>query len=74
MAPWNGRWIIVLRAAAVLISTLCVVLVLRIIVELQLLEDLLEFMCCSWRATYSLRGGVVINHNSGCARAARMSP
>jgi hypothetical protein len=46
-------------------------MILRIDVELQLLEDLLEFMRCSWRTTYDLRGGVVINHDSGCARAAR---
>lgn len=39
MASWDGRWIFVLRAAVVLLSNLGVILVLRIVVELQLLED-----------------------------------
>jgi hypothetical protein len=39
MASWDGRWIFVLGAAVVLLSNLGIVLILRIVVELQLLED-----------------------------------
>jgi hypothetical protein len=39
MASWDGRWIFVLRVTVVRLSNPDMVLILRIVVELQLLKD-----------------------------------